>query len=46
MLGIELYGTEGTMQMVGEDWAPNRYELWQNQAGCWQIFKETKAHVG
>ena len=39
--GIELYGTEGTMQMVGEDWAPNGYELWQNQAGCWQIFKET-----
>ena len=39
--GIELYGSEGTVQMVGEDWAPNGYEMWQNSAGCWQIFKET-----
>jgi predicted dehydrogenase len=39
--GIELYGTEGTLQMVNEDWAPNGYEMWQNSAGCWQIFKET-----
>ena len=39
--GIELYGSEGVIQMVGEDWAPNGYEMWQNSAGCWQIFKET-----
>lgn len=39
--GIELYGSEGTIQMVNEDWAPDGYELWQNSAGCWQIFKET-----
>ena len=36
--GIELYGTDGTIQMIGEDWAPTGYELWQNRAGCWQIF--------
>jgi predicted dehydrogenase len=38
--GIELYGTTGTIQMIGEDWAPTGYELWQNDAGCWQIFSE------
>jgi predicted dehydrogenase len=38
--GIELYGTTGTIQMIGEDWAPTGYELWQNDAGCWQIFGE------
>jgi predicted dehydrogenase len=38
--GIELYGTEGTIQMIGEDWAPAGYEMWQNSAGCWQIFED------
>jgi predicted dehydrogenase len=36
--GIELYGTEGTINMIGEDWAPRGYELWQNSAGNWQIY--------
>ena len=39
--GIELYGTAGTIQMVGEDWETNGYEMWQNSANCWQVFKET-----
>lgn len=38
---IEVYGTEGTMQMLGDDWDPDGYELFQNRAGCWQVFKET-----
>ena len=38
--GIELYGTEGTIQMIGEDWAPAGYEMWQNSAGCWQVFED------
>src|SRR5262249_8622118 len=25
----------------GDDWDPDGYELWQNQAGCWQVYKET-----
>jgi predicted dehydrogenase len=37
---IELYGTEGTLQMLGDDWAPEGYELWQNEVGAWQIFGE------
>jgi predicted dehydrogenase len=39
--GLEIYGTTGTIQMLGDDWDPEGYELWQNAAGCWQVFKET-----
>lgn len=38
---IEIYGSEGTIQMLGDDWDPNGYELWQNKVGAWQIFDET-----
>ena len=38
---IELYGSEGTIQMLGDDWDPDGYELWQNRVGAWQVFKET-----
>jgi predicted dehydrogenase len=27
--------------MLGDDWDPQGYELWQNSAGCWQVFGET-----
>lgn len=37
---IELYGSTGTMQMMGDDWDPEGYELWQNEVGAWQIFEE------
>ncbi len=39
--GIEVYGSAGTIQMMGEDWDPNGYELWQNETGAWKIFDET-----
>jgi predicted dehydrogenase len=38
---IEVYGSKGTIQMLGDDWDPNGYELWQNEVGAWQIFDET-----
>ena len=38
---LEVYGTTGTIQMLGDDWDPDGHELWQNDAGCWQVFKET-----
>ncbi len=38
--GIELYGAAGTIQMIGEDWAPAGYEMWQNSAGCWQTYED------
>ncbi len=39
--GLELFGTEGTIYLHGDDWDPDGYEIWQNAAGCWQYFKET-----
>ncbi|MCC7374942.1 MAG: Gfo/Idh/MocA family oxidoreductase [Verrucomicrobiales bacterium] len=38
---IELYGTEGTLNLLGDDWDPDGYELWRNAAGCWEWHKET-----
>lgn len=38
---IELFGTEGTLNLLGDDWDPDGFELWRNNAGCWQIYKET-----
>jgi predicted dehydrogenase len=42
--GIELYGTEGTLQMLGDDWAPDGYEIWRNEIGAWQVVGETDPH--
>ncbi len=39
--GLELFGTEGTIYLGGDDWDPDGHEIWQNAAGCWQCFKET-----
>jgi predicted dehydrogenase len=38
---IEIYGSEGTIQMLGDDWDPDGYELWENKVGAWQIYEET-----
>jgi predicted dehydrogenase len=38
---IELYGTEGTLQLLGDDWAPTGFEQWRNEAGVWEIVPET-----
>ena len=38
---VEIYGTTGVLQMLGDDWDPDGYELWQNSAGCWKVFKES-----
>ena len=38
---LEVYGATGTIQMLGDDWDPDGYELWQNSVGAWQVFKET-----
>lgn len=38
---LEVYGSSGTIQMLGDDWAPEGYELWQNEVGAWQVYAET-----
>jgi predicted dehydrogenase len=39
---VELYGTEGTIQLLGDDWNPNGYEMWRNSANCWQCYNECR----
>jgi len=41
---LELYGSKGTIQMLGDDWVPEGYEIWLNEVGAWQYFYETDPH--
>ena len=38
---IELYGSEGTIQLLGDDWAPEGWELWRNEEASWRFFPES-----
>lgn len=38
---LELYGARGTIQMLGDDWNPHGFEMWQNETAAWQVFDET-----
>ncbi len=37
--GLELYGTEGTANLLGDDWDPRGIEIWQNAEGCWRDYE-------
>jgi len=37
---FELYGTDGVLQMLGDDWAPEGFEQWRNDAGVWELVPE------
>ena len=37
---IELYGTHGVLQLLGDDWAPEGYELYRNDTGVWELHPE------
>jgi predicted dehydrogenase len=41
---IELYGSEGTIQLLGDDWAPEGWELWRNDHASWSLFPESDPH--
>ena len=36
---LEFYGTEGTANLLGDDWDPRGFEIWRNGAGCWEEFE-------
>ena len=36
---IELYGADGTIQMLGDDWEPKGYEVWDNKKSSWELYK-------
>jgi predicted dehydrogenase len=37
--GLELYGTEGTANLLGDDWDPRGFEIWRNGEGCWEEYE-------
>jgi predicted dehydrogenase len=36
---LEFYGTEGTANLLGDDWDPRGFEIWRNSAECWEEFE-------
>jgi predicted dehydrogenase len=38
---VEIYGSTGSIQMLGHDWAPEGFEQWRNEAGVWEVAPET-----
>ncbi len=38
---IELYGRDGVLQLLGDDWAPEGFEQWSNERGSWEVVPES-----
>ncbi len=39
---VELYGTDGVLQMLGDDWAPEGFEQWRTEREVWEVHPETE----
>jgi predicted dehydrogenase len=37
--GLEIYGTGGTANLLGDDWDPRGFEIWRDDAGRWEEFE-------
>jgi predicted dehydrogenase len=37
---VEIYGSRGVLQMLGDDWAPEGFEQWRSDAGVWEVVPE------
>jgi len=37
---IELYGLAGSMNMLGDDWAPRGFEVWRSDTEYWELHEE------
>lgn len=37
--GLEIYGTDGTANLLGDDWDPRGFEIWRNQSGLWEEYE-------
>ena len=42
---IELYGSDGVLQMLGDDWAPEGFEQWSNARRSWEVVPESQTAV-
>jgi predicted dehydrogenase len=38
---VELYGTEGVLQLLGDDWAPQGFERWTRERETWELVEES-----
>lgn len=38
---IELYGENGVLQLLGEDYAPSGFERWHKSGEVWEVHRET-----
>jgi predicted dehydrogenase len=38
---FELFGSDGTIQMLGADWEPAGFDLWRNDVGAWELVPES-----
>jgi predicted dehydrogenase len=36
---LELYGTTGTANLLGDDWDPHGLEVWRQQRGAWELYE-------
>lgn len=36
---LEFYGTEGTANLLGDDWDPRGFEIWRNRAARWEEYE-------
>ncbi len=36
---LEFYGADGTANLLGDDWDPRGFEIWRNQAACWEEYE-------
>src|SRR5207248_698344 len=37
--GLELYGAEGTANLLGDDWDPTGFEIWRVATGSWEQYE-------
>jgi predicted dehydrogenase len=41
--GIELYGTEGSANLLGDDWDPHGLEVYRERVGSWELIERDDA---
>ena len=39
---VELYGTDGVLQLLGDDWAPQGFERWTKEREVWELHEESE----
>ncbi len=40
---LELYGTDGTANLLGDDWDPRGFDVWRNEVGRWEEYEPVES---